>query len=138
MKNMKNNGYVDATEFSTCKLIDESGPLYAGPMCSDSGEQIRIGVFEDPQCIVRDRTKQIDDYLKDDDGKGLKLSYNLFERVYKNDIPSYPVNLSYNGIYCDEPILCGSLFYNSVRCETRHGLMLPTMTEEETKKNYVH
>ncbi len=133
LTNMKNNGYVDAAEFSTCKLIDESGPLYAGPMCSDSGEQIKIGVFEDPQCLVPDRTKQIDDYLKDDDGKRLKLSYNLLEQVYKNDIPTYITNFQDRGIYCEDPILCGFLFYNPARCETRYGPTLPTMTEEQER-----
>ena len=134
IKKMKSNGYVDATDFSTCKLIDKSGHLYAGPMCSNSGSEIRIGVFEDPQCTVPDPTKQVDDYLKDDDGKRLKLSYKLFELVYQNHHPAYLVNTEYNGIYCDDPILCGSLFNNKFRCETRYGDLLSPMTEEEKRE----
>ena len=131
---IKENGYVDASDFSTCKLIDETGPFYAGPRCfGGDGSVITIAVFKDPQCTIPDPTKLVDDYLKDECGKRLHLSYTLLQRVYLNDYERFFFEEQPRGIYCEKPMFCRSLFFESYRCQTRLGTLFPPMTEEEER-----
>ena len=42
-----------------------------------SGSRIKIGVFLDEDCSVCAEFQDVEDYLKDDDGYPMKLSYHL-------------------------------------------------------------
>ncbi len=131
---MEENGYVDATEFALCQMISDDEPyLYAGPLCSEDGSQITIGVFADEDCTIPDPTKYVDDYLRDENGYGMKLSYALLRSVYENyndfmecwDITfeKWDDDCPKDGISCKDPItgetkeVCDSLYMESLKCD---------------------
>lgn len=99
---MKESGYLDATEFLGCQYMmdnpdNRSGALYAGPMCSDLGTKIKIGVFQDPACQEPLGGWDVEDYLpalprdderdpkNDDRIERFKLSHALLKKVYASD-----------------------------------------------------
>jgi hypothetical protein len=85
--NMIDNGYIDATEFVTCQKVyynGENDALYAGPMCASNGSKIKIGVFTDEECNVLDPDKDVENYLMDEDGFGMKLSHLLLKTTYSS------------------------------------------------------
>jgi len=90
IENMEDNGYIDATEFLECQMVydpedDGLSALYAGPMCASNGSKIKIGIFTDDECNVPDSDKDVDDYLMDGDGVGMKLSHALLKTVYSSE-----------------------------------------------------
>lgn len=90
IENMEDNGYIDATDFLDCQMIydpedDGKDALYAGPMCAGKGSKIKIGVFTDEECNLLDSSKDVDDYLMDNDGYQMKLSHALLKTVYAED-----------------------------------------------------
>ena len=123
IENMEANGYIDATEFARCQMIydpptDDTGPFYAGPMCDgEDGSKIKIGVFNDPQCTIPDPTKRVEDYMTDENGYGMKLSFHLLRTVYEDtqgiscwNAESYEKNKG----------ICDNLYKESDKCETPH------------------
>jgi hypothetical protein len=85
--NMQANGYLDATEFLECKMIydpedDNKEALYAGPVCVNGGNKIKIGVFSDADCLFLDSNKEVDDYLVDGNENSMKLSHALLKSTY--------------------------------------------------------
>merc|ERR1712028_22475 len=54
-------------------------------MCANSGAKIKIGVFNDENCMQLNENLDIEDYLADGDGNQLKLSHNLLKTVYDPD-----------------------------------------------------
>jgi len=91
IETMEENGYIDATNFLECQMIydpedDGLGALYAGPVCSGSGQKIKIGVFEDGYCRPEHLTnKRAEDYLLDGDGYRMKLSHALLKQTYSTE-----------------------------------------------------
>jgi hypothetical protein len=86
---MEENGYIDATVFSTCTMIydppeEEGTPLYAAPICASQGSKINIGVFVDKECRILDASKNVDDYLVSSDGMQMKLSHALLKQSYRD------------------------------------------------------
>ena len=47
-----------------------------------SGSRIKIGVFLDEDCSVHAESQDVEDYLKDDDGYPMKLSYHLLKQTF--------------------------------------------------------
>jgi len=88
IETMEENGYVDATNFISCQQIvgDDNGPLYAGPMCS-GGSKLKIGVFEDEDCMFLNRSKRVEDYITDENGHAFKLSHALLKKTYDTTVP---------------------------------------------------
>ena len=91
IENMEENGYVDASEFVECQKLDYEGDYdqygevieyYAGPMCTNSGTRITIGVFTDEECSTIDTSKEIEDYMKNDNGYTMKISYHLLKQTF--------------------------------------------------------
>lgn len=127
INNYANEGYYDATDFIVCTKIYDDGTnvYYAGPMCSNSGSKIKIGVFTDNTCYDLDSSKNPDDYLKSNSGSKMMLSYHLMKETYA----STPVNCSYsnNGV-AETSAFCTTLYDESAKCETSSAFAATTIT----------
>jgi hypothetical protein len=140
IENMEENGYLDATEFLECAMIydpedDNKAALYAGPICASSGSKIKIGVFSDENCMYLDSSKDVDDYLVDDDGVSMHLSHALLKSTYTDTCISCkePVEEDDNEDGDDEngndeedadevTEMCEQLYEDAAKCETLHGM----------------
>ena len=139
IENMEANGYVDATEFLECQMIydpedDNRAPLYAGPICASSGSRIKIGVFSDEECLMLDSSKDVDDYLVNDNGQ-MKLSHALLKNTYTNTCISckepqeWDENQDDNNQNNDNDQqdadavieMCENLYDAAAKCEKSHG-----------------
>eukprot|EP00980_Cylindrotheca_fusiformis_P004050 scaffold880_cov132-Cylindrotheca_fusiformis.AAC.46 len=125
IENMEEMGFIDATTFIECQVLydpDDDGKTtyYAGPMCSGSGYKIKIGVFTDQYCSVLDSTKDVDDYLMNEDGTQSKLSHALLKTVYSDGscVACTGGNDDDDGGAYE---MCGALYQESAKCETTHG-----------------
>lgn len=137
IQNMNNNGYIDATEFLQCQMVydpedDGNTGLYAGPMCASNGSKIKIGLFTDEDCNVPDTDKDVDDYLMDGDGVGMKLSHALLKTVYSKDCidcakpyqyGNYGGDDDYYSQYYQPEVLdmCDTLYDAAAKCEKTNG-----------------
>jgi hypothetical protein len=134
--NMEDNGFYDATNFLECDMIydpedDNRQAYYAGPICASNGSKIKIGVFTDENCAYLDSTKDVDDYLKNDDGNAMKLSHALLKTTYSDTCisckePADDDDENNDGGNdaedADEVIeLCETLYEASAKCELVHG-----------------
>jgi hypothetical protein len=102
IRDMEDNGYIDATEFLECRMVYDDGEdraLYAGPVCASNGSKINIGVFANKACTFLDPNKDVEDYLMDEDGYSMKLSHALLKTVYSDDCVScrYQEQKNYDG-----------------------------------------
>jgi len=125
--NMENLGYVDATSYIECTQVyeanDDSNALYAGAMCSSSGEKIKIGIFSDEECTIH-TNNDISDYLGyDENGQKLQMSYGLLSEVYENDecITCIEDNGNANNYYPESNELCEGLYGEAAKCESAHN-----------------
>jgi hypothetical protein len=135
IENMEDNGYIDATNFLECAMIydpedDGKTALYAGPMCASQGSKIKIGVFTDEYCNVQDSSKDVDDYLMDDNGYQMKLSHALLKTVYAEDscvsclaVGDEDENGDDNAEEEEAEVneMCESLYEAAAKCEKTHG-----------------
>jgi hypothetical protein len=135
--NMEDNGYIDATNFLECQMIydaedDGKQALYAGPMCASNGSKIKIGVFLDEECNILDSSKDVDNYLMDNDGYQMKLSHALLKTVYAEDncVSCMVVqqddgnnnnNNNNNNNQNQVVEMCQQLYESSAKCEKTHG-----------------
>jgi hypothetical protein len=138
MESMEHNGYIDASVFLKCNMIydpedDAVDTFYAGSICSDQGSKIKIGVYHDEDCNVWDRSKAVDEYLKDGDGYRMKLSHNLLKKTYHSEIMLSCANdddASRNSNVDEESEIlavhqvCQDLYDRAAKCETPFGLQL--------------
>jgi hypothetical protein len=128
--NMEANYYLDATSFVKCQELkaadDDGAALYAGPICASQGAKIKIGVFTDEDCMFLDSSKDVENYLSDEDGNGMKLSHALLKTTYS----------STDCISCVEDVdgdddaakaaagnkeVCTELYESAAKCESKHG-----------------
>jgi hypothetical protein len=133
IENMEENGYIDATTFLECAMIydaedDGKTALYAGPTCASSGTKIKIGVFSDEYCNILDVSKDVDDYLMDDDGYQMKLSHALLKTVYAEDSCVSCTKVEDNqerkleDAQAAEVLdMCQALYEDAAKCEKTHG-----------------
>lgn len=125
VQNMEENGYIDASEFSFCQMIndlDDGNALFAGPVCAGAGTKIDIGVFSDEECLEREPEARIDDYLMDGDGFQMKLSYALLKTTYAEDSPLSCFDLKdSSGELQEQSGLCVELMENSLSCSSPAG-----------------
>jgi hypothetical protein len=132
--NMANNGYTDATEFLQCTKIfdadnDDTNNLYAGPICASNGSKIKIGVFKDQYCMFLDASKEVDDYLKDNNGNAMHLSHALLKSTYTDTCISCKEQVEQNenaegdaNEDADEVVeMCEQLYEEAAKCEKSHG-----------------
>jgi hypothetical protein len=135
---MEENGYVDATNFLECQMIydpedDGRAALYAGPICASYGTKIKIGVFTDEECMTVDASKDVEDYLKDEDGYQMKLSHALLKTIYAEDtcvscmeqVEEEEDDGDDNGDEEEEAPetneMCAALYEEAAKCEDSHG-----------------
>lgn len=125
---MEEMGYMEATNYLECQELyqDNNGnSLYAGPMCSSNGEQIKIGIFSDEYCTVH-TSKSVSDYLgQDDNGNSIQLSYGLLKKLYSSDciscIEEDNDNQQYNGYAAEPNEFCENLYEVAGKCESAHN-----------------
>ena len=124
--NMEQLGYVDAINYIQCTKVyyanDDNNALYAGAMCSNSGEKIKIGIFSDQDCTIH-TNKDIEDYLGyDNNGNKIQLSYGLLSETYTNDcITCIENNGNNNNNYPESNELCEGLYDEAAKCESAHN-----------------
>lgn len=129
IENMEENFYIDATNFVNCVQIQEEGDdgsvaLYAGPMCSSQGSKIKIGVFEDEDCMFLDTSKDVENYIADGNGYSLRLSHALLKTTYDN---SEPISCLAEPDGDDDQAeaqtteVCAELYQEAAKCEKTHG-----------------
>jgi len=92
IENMEEYGYLDASEFVECQELEvenSSQGYYTGAACTHNGNRIKIGVFSDEECLTQDRDASIniDNYLKNEDGHSMKLSYHLLKQTWSESEP---------------------------------------------------
>lgn len=127
IQNMEANYYIDATNFINCQQIHEDngyGALYAGPMCASLGTKIKIGVFTDQYCMYLDTSKDVEDYLADENGNGFKVSHALLKTVYDDSecIKCLADKDGDDDAAADEvKEVCTNLYATAGKCEKTHG-----------------
>jgi hypothetical protein len=135
IENMEDNGYVDATTFLECTMIyspddDSKDSLYAGPVCASSGSKIKIGVFTDQYCNVLDSSKDVDDYIMNEDGNQMMISHALLKTIYAEDSCVSCTQVDENndnrkldqGDQAAEVLeMCQTLYEDAAKCEKTHG-----------------
>lgn len=128
IENMEANYYLDATNFIKCQQIQEenyySSALYAGPICASQGAKIKIGVFTDEDCMFLDSSKDVEDYLANEDGNQMKLSHALLKTTYN---PSDCITCAEENDGDDDAFVAGNkevcteLYEAAAKCEKNHG-----------------
>ena len=140
IENMEANGYVDATNFLECQMVyaaedDGAQVLYAGPICASYGTKIKIGVFTDQYCMNVDASKDVEDYLKDEDGYQMRLSHALLKSIYADDSCISCVDeqqdqqndqnqnddQNQQQQYQQTNEMCAMLYDEAAKCEESHG-----------------
>ena len=100
----------------------------AGPICTNGGTKIKIGVFTDADCLYLDETKEVDDYLYVN-GVSFSLSNLILKDTYTDTCISCKEQAEQNENAkedyvedTDEVIaLCEQLYDESAKCEKAHG-----------------
>jgi len=135
IENMEENGYVDASEYAECQQLDYQdnygNSLYAGAMCAFSGTRITIGIFTDEECSNYDSTLEVENYLQNDDGYNIKLSYHLLKQTFaadecvasclQEDENQNNNNGDDDGEEPETAEICQELYEAAGKCEKDHG-----------------
>jgi len=136
IENMEDNGYTDASELTECQQLDYEDDYgnvyYAGAMCASSGSRIKIGIFTDEDCSNYDSSKDIENYMTNDDGYSLKLSYHLLRQTYaegecvanclvEDEEQNQDENNGDDEQEAEINEMCEDLYEAAGKCETSHG-----------------
>jgi len=130
--NMEANYYIDATTFINCQQIQEEDDyynkeaLYAGPMCASQGSKIKIGVFTDEDCMYLDSSKDVEDYLADEDGNQFKVSHALLKTVYdESECIDCLADKDGDDDAAEDEVkdVCANLYASAGKCESVHGFV---------------
>jgi len=129
IENMEANYYVDATNFINCQQIQEDngyGALYAGPTCASQGSKIKIGVFKDEDCMYLDSSKDVDEFLADENGNQVKVSHALLKTVYdESECIDCLADKEGDDDAAEDEVkdVCANLYMTAGKCEKKHGFM---------------
>ena len=128
IEGMEDNNYLDATNFINCQELENGGDdgtsIYAGPICASQGSKIKIGVFTDEDCMFLDSSKDVEDYLADEDGNQMKLAHALLKTTYdSSDCISCLAEAEGDddAAAAETKEVCEELYQDSAKCETDHG-----------------
>lgn len=130
IENMSENGYADASEYTTCGKVYENentGKVYyAGAVCAASGTRIKIALFRDEECsTLDDSVTEMEQYIKNENGYNVKLSYHLLKQTFASgeciaSCTEENDNNDQNGeVQVSE--VCQSLYEEAGKCESNHG-----------------
>lgn len=142
--NMEANLYVDATTFIKCAQLQEANDddgnqqeaLYAGPTCASQGSKIKIGVFSDENCMYLDSSKDVDNYLADENGQQMKISHALLKTVYdESECITCANNSDDDGAEDNE--VCESVYALSGKCEEMHNFAGGMATASDQYTNQI-
>lgn len=142
--NMEANLYVDATTFIKCAQLQQANDddanqqdaLYAGPTCASQGSKIKIGVFSDENCMYLDSSKDVDNYLADEDGNQMKISHALLKTVY-DESECITCASSSDDDAEDDNEVCESVYALSGKCEEMHNFGAGMSTASDTYANQI-
>jgi len=136
IENMEENGYLDASEFIECQQMgdanDDGSAYYTGPMCSNGGTKIKIGVFTDDLCteFAEDGTDVDTLFQAQADAEGdanavpFRLSYHLLKKVHdSSNCVSCLVEDNDADANDDAEVaeVCEELYEEAAKCETPYG-----------------
>ena len=159
-ESMASNGYVDASQYSTCTKMDyvresnddqngehnqQNQQVYVGPMCTNNGQAIVIGVFADQYCW-----EPISD-LNAEDVLGYKLSYHILDQVVAPSVDatsstsnaclscmensnSENANDQADGDNVNE--MCEDVYNAAAKCESIYGLETGFINMHRSDKVY--
>ena len=125
--NMEANGYLDAAELLECQELEvENSPqaYYSGAFCASNGSRIMIGVFTDDQCTNHDEGMDVEDYLMNEEGYSMELSYHMLKQTWakneclttclRDDGANNPTHEDYP--YEVNQDICNNLYDASIKC----------------------
>lgn len=134
--NLESSGYVDAANFVQCQKLDidnggngnnngdDEVQLYIGPRCSQDGNRILIGLFNDEDCLDPYTDEDPEDYL------GAQISYHLLSHTYQEDgtlclsCMEDPDDENdgdaQDADYVNE--MCEDIYNLAAKCESKNGL----------------
>ena len=97
-------------------------------MCSSSGTRIKIGLFEDEECSVYDASAEIDQYIKNENGYNVKLSYHLLKQTFPEgscvaSCTDENADDDGAGNQAETAEVCQNLYEAAGKCETSHGFV---------------
>mmetsp|Transcript_12168 Transcript_12168/g.29722 ORF Transcript_12168/g.29722 Transcript_12168/m.29722 type:complete len:432 (+) Transcript_12168:161-1456(+) len=138
IENMEENGYVDASEYIECEKVYENENTgvvyYAGAICGNSGTRIKVGMFTDEECNVHDGDASVDQYLKNENGYNVKLSYHLLKQTFvANECVASCTKVDENAnedndddaaqedAEVETAEVCENLYEAAGKCENPHG-----------------
>ncbi|KAI2488603.1 hypothetical protein MHU86_15857 [Fragilaria crotonensis] len=160
-ESMASNGYVDASQYSTCTKTDyvrasnddqngeqnqQNQRVYVGPMCTNNGQAIVIGVFADQYCWEPISDLNVEDVL------GYKLSYYILDQVVAptdgatssstsnaclscmEDANSGNANDQADGDNVNE--MCEDVYNAAAKCESIYGLETGFINMHRNEKAY--
>jgi hypothetical protein len=84
-------GFFDASLLAKCQMIfsepsvENPVDLDAGTVCSDNNEDVRLGVFRDQHCALFDSDKRVENYIQDEEGRSLLLSYTRLQSAVSSE-----------------------------------------------------
>ncbi|KAL3768756.1 hypothetical protein ACHAWU_006857 [Discostella pseudostelligera] len=131
--NMEANGYADASEYIQCEKVYENENknivYYAGAVCTNYGTRIKVGLFTDEDCINYDSNAAVDQYIKNQNGYNVKLSYHLLKQTFVSDacVASCAVAAEDgndddgNANVAETAEVCQNLYEASGKCESPNG-----------------
>ena len=163
-ESMAANGYVDASQYTTCTKTDyvvvqeasndgqdqQNQNVYVGPMCSNNGKSIVIGVFADEFCW-----EPISD-LNAADVLGYQISYHILDQVVSpSDDTSTTTSTGNSGSACLSCLedansgnandqadgdtvneMCEGVYNAAAKCESIYGLETGFINVNRKEKDY--
>mmetsp|Transcript_36439 Transcript_36439/g.54413 ORF Transcript_36439/g.54413 Transcript_36439/m.54413 type:complete len:411 (-) Transcript_36439:104-1336(-) len=135
-ENFEELGYVDAAEYVECQQMGEAGDdgsaYFVGPICAESGAEIKIGVFTDEFCSIfaKDGTSLSDlveaEYADENDANAAvpQLTYHNLEKVSGDSCISCLVEPEEDADANEAPEaqeVCQQLYEEAAKCETPYG-----------------
>ena len=136
------NGFVDAIMFSGCELVydpedDGQSQFYAGAYCSKENE-VKIGVFTDQYCQVLTPVLDVHDYLFDDDGFQMQLTYQFLNPLLKQHQSLSCTETQPESDMSDTNIrYCQWLHDNAVPCETETIFPFAVVDRDDATVQYM-
>ena len=83
--------------------------------------KVNIVVFTDQYCYIADESKNVDNYILDEDGGNAQLSHGLLKTVYSGTCISCADEEADDGNNQAND-MCAALYEDAAKCEVSHGM----------------